>query len=489
MTYTKPIDIILCRDLEYGIGLNNNLPWKINIDLKYFNNITTSTSQGISTDKLMNAVLMGNNTWKSLHSIPLKNRLNVVISTTHNVNSDNVVFFNDPNSALQYLNKSSHIETIYVIGGSTIYNHFFHLNNYRYLYETIILKIMNCDTFIHATTELPLKIIYHKTFSIPVNDEINKVTFVKHINMSNKSQYISNDNIEENLYLTILDDLIKNGDFRSTRNSNTWSLFDKSITFDISNKFPLLTTKKVNFKSIYEELIWFLRGSTNAKELNDKGINIWNGNSSREFLDSNGLSHYKEYDIGPMYGFNLRHFGYSYSGMNENYDGKGFDQIDYVINLLKNDPYSRRIVMTTFNPSIANQGVLYPCHGLITQFYVRNNKYLDLVSYQRSVDIFIGFPFNIASYALLSYMLCNVVNSDPNSKIQLSPGKLTIHLGDVHLYEEHYEQAITQILREPFIFPTLQIINNHNNIQDIIFDDIILTNYKHHIGIIAKMIA
>ena len=504
----KPVDIIFARDINFGIGiLNSNneyeLPSNINVDMKYFNCITSITSKGIPNKYRMNAVIMGKNTWQSINVNykPLPNRVNIIISSTMDnksiENYNNTFICNTFDDAINFANNLYYVETIFIIGGAQLYNYAFENLNFRYSYETIIYKDFNCNIKINNYGG---KYIFDKkTFSLKnlTDNENISVDFIKSVNIKYCSSLNlkihklipPNINTEEQNYINCLEELLKDGDLRQTRNSYTWSSFNKILTFDLENGFPLLTTKKVNLNSIAEELFWFLSGNTNAKILNDKGIKIWNGNTSREFLDNNGLSHYDEFDTGPMYGFNLNHFGAQYNGMDENYSNKGFNQLEYVIDLIKRDPMSRRIVMTTFNPAQAKEGVLYPCHGLVTQFYVRNNR-LDLITYQRSADYFLGLPFNIASYALLCHLICEVVNNDPNytGKI-LIPGKITIHLGDYHLYNEHYDQAILQILRRPFGFPKLLIKNKKQNLSDFKMEDLELVNYVHHSSIIAKMIA
>lgn len=507
----KPIDIIYAKDKFNGIGMVEDnkykIPWNIPLDTKYFNNITIMTSLGLPNNNLMNAVIMGKNTWNSLNLYkPLPDRINIIISATLNIEEikhyNNTFLCNNLLDGINLANTLNNVETIFIIGGKSIYNEIFKLSNFRYLYETIIHDNYYCN--IKINNYYDKYIISTKTFLLKINNnnlndfkKIN-VEFKKSINNKYKfvkeviNNILDNDNlnnIEEMNYINILEDLIINGEFRKTRNSNTWSLFNKSISFDLSKGFPLLTTKKVNFKAVFEELLWFLKGDTNAKHLEDKNIKIWNSNTTREFLDKNNLQHYDVYDIGPMYGFNLIHYNSVYKGMNYDYTGQGFNQIEYILNLIKNDPTSRRIIMTTFNPAQAKEGVLYPCHGLITQFYINKNK-LDLVTYQRSVDIICGFPFNIASYALLTYLICEVVNNDVNyKKTKLIPGNMTIHLGDYHLYEDHYELAISQILRSPYKFPNLLFKNKKYNLTDFDYDDLELINYKSHKGIIAKMIA
>ena len=279
----------------------------------------------------------------------------------------------------------------------------------------------------------------------------------------------------ENQYLQIMNDLIHFGDNRMTRNGFTYSLFGKSLSFDISKSFPLKTTKKVFFRGIIEELLFFLKGQTNSKLLEAKGVNIWKPNTTTEFIKSRNLP-YEEGDMGPMYGFNWLHFGAKYSDCNTDYSNKGFNQIEQVIRLLKEDPFSRRIIMTTYNPEIAEEGVLYPCHGIVVQFYVnhKNGKYyLSCSMTQRSADIACGVPYNIASYAALVYILCKHLGE------KYVPDQLIINLGDVHLYEEHLNEALIQIKREPKEYPKLEI-KEFEKIEELTYEHFILSNYNYH---------
>jgi thymidylate synthase len=294
--------------------------------------------------------------------------------------------------------------------------------------------------------------------------------------------------MEEQQYLDILKQLIDYGDERQTRNSITKTLFSTDVSFDLKKGFPLLTTKKMFIRGIFEELMFFIRGETNTKLLEDKNVNIWKGNTSREFLDSVGLSHYKEGDMGPMYGYIFRHHSKPYNGTDGN---QGIDQLQYVLNTLINDPYSRRIIMTSFNPAQVNEGCLYPCHSIVVQFFVRKHEgkyYVSQKMYQRSVDTVCGFPFNIASSALFSHIICSTLNSITDSE-QYIPDMLHITLGDYHIYKDHYDVAMEQIKRTPFPFPTLNIKTKYKNIEDYSFEDIELVNYQCHPHLKAQMVS
>ena len=187
----------------------------------------------------------------------------------------------------------------------------------------------------------------------------------------------------------------------------TYSLFGAQMRYSLrDNVFPLLTTKRVFWRGVVEELLWFIKGCTNANELRDKGVHIWAANSTREFLDSAGLQHREEGDLGPIYGFQWRHFGAEYKGMHASYKNQGIDQLAHVINTIKNKPSDRRIIMCAWNPVDIPEMALPPCHCLV-QFFVADDE-LSCLLYQRSADMGLGVPFNIASYALLTYMIAHV---------------------------------------------------------------------------------
>jgi len=250
------------------------------------------------------------------------------------------------------------------------------------------------------------------------------------------------------------------------------------MRFSLRNgAFPLLTTKKVFYRGIAEELFWFIRGSTSAKELQDKNVRIWDGNSSREFLDSIGLHDREEGDLGPVYGFQWRHFGAEYTDMHADYSGKGVDQLAEVINRIKTKPTDRRIIMCAWNPADLNKMALPPCHCLV-QFYVADGE-LSCQLYQRSADMGLGVPFNIASYALLTVMIAHVTG--------LTPGDFVHTLGDAHVYSNHVEALKIQLEREPMEFPKIVIKRQVEKIEDFNIDDFEVVGYKSHPKIVMDM--
>jgi thymidylate synthase len=274
----------------------------------------------------------------------------------------------------------------------------------------------------------------------------------------------------DKVYLRTLRDVMINGNLRKTRNAETLSKFGVSMEFDISHSFPLLTTKRMAWKSIVAELLWFIKGRTNSKELEEQGVNIWKGNSSREFLDNIGLTDYPEGECGPIYGFQWR-----------NFNGDGIDQLGNIIDQLNMDPTSRRMFMSAWNPSQMSKMCLPPCH-VSYQFYVEEGDRLSCILTQRSADMFLGSPFNIASSALLVYILAFITKKKPH--------RLIINIGDAHIYTSHLPQVMMQLEREPFVSPTLSIVDfdDHMSIDDIETRHIKLENYTSHSQIIALMI-
>ncbi len=288
---------------------------------------------------------------------------------------------------------------------------------------------------------------------------------------------------EEQQYLDLIKTILEKGTMEKGRNGNTLTTFGASMRFDLKNgKIPIFTTKKMAWRPCFEELFWFIRGSTNNEELIHKNVHIWSSNASREFLNSRGLNDYHENDLGPIYGFQWRHFNAQYSGRFPNYENRGIDQLQRIIDDLKNPETrsSRRHILTAWNPCQIDQMALPPCH-VMAQFHVREGKYLSCALFQRSGDIGLGIPFNVASYSLFTHILavhCGLVADE------------FVHfIGNAHIYEEHIEVLKEQIPLEPFEFPTIEV-SKRDNINDYCLDDIKWTSeYKHHKSLKMKMIA
>ncbi|XP_078042352.1 thymidylate synthase isoform X1 [Augochlora pura] len=284
---------------------------------------------------------------------------------------------------------------------------------------------------------------------------------------------------EEYQYLHLIDEIVKQGIKKSDRTGvGTLSLFGTHMRFNLRDDvFPLLTTKRVFWKGVVEELLWFIRGSTNANELSSKGVHIWDANSSREYLDSCGFTDREEGDLGPVYGFQWRHFGGEYKNMHTDYNGQGIDQLKDVIDKIKNSPNDRRIIMSAWNVVDIPKMALPPCHCFV-QFFVGNGE-LSCQLYQRSADMGLGVPFNIASYSLLTYMIAHITN--------LKPGEFIHTMGDCHVYLNHISVLKEQLEREPRPFPHLKIVRNVQNIDDFRPEDFELIGYKPHAKIAMAM--
>ncbi|XP_078691097.1 thymidylate synthase-like isoform X1 [Branchiostoma floridae x Branchiostoma belcheri] len=283
---------------------------------------------------------------------------------------------------------------------------------------------------------------------------------------------------DEYQYLDLVRHILDCGQRKDDRTgTGTLSVFGAQCRYSLRGQFPLLTTKRVFWRGVAEELLWFVRGSTNGTELSDKNVHIWDANGSRDFLDKRGLSHYEEGDLGPVYGFQWRHFGAEYKDRHTDYTGQGVDQLAQVIHTIKTDPDNRRIIMSAWNPPDLPKMALPPCHAFV-QFYVCNGE-LSCQLYQRSGDTGLGVPFNIASYSLLTYMIAHITG--------LKPGDFVHTLGDAHVYVNHVDALKEQLKREPRPFPTLNIKRQVENIDDFKMEDFEIVGYKPHPKISMEM--
>ena len=288
----------------------------------------------------------------------------------------------------------------------------------------------------------------------------------------------------EKQYLDLIRNILDNGSDETSRNGLVRSLFGHSMRFSLRDgELPLLTTKRIAYKSCFNELMWFLNGCTDNKKLQEKDIHIWDGNSSREFLEKNGLNHLEEGDIGPGYGFQWCHWGAEYIDCHTDYTGKGIHQIQRIIDQLK-DPVernSRRLILSAWNVSDIDKMALPPCH-ILCQFNVREDKYLSCCLFQRSADVGLGMPFNIASYSFLTHIIAKHTG--------LLAYEFVYFIGNCHIYQNHLEPLREQLQREPFSFPKIQINNIRNKIEDYCLEDIKwIEPYVSHDKIIMEMTA
>jgi dihydrofolate reductase/thymidylate synthase len=463
----KSFNVIFSISSNGGIGYNNKLPWNFSTDLRYFREITKRVPYLLN---LQNIVIMGRNTFESLpeSNKPLEGRINIVISKNMKEKIEkkykSVIVCDSFISAINRIQTIKHYNA-WVIGGRTIYNQAFkhsllHKIYYNVIYPTREMDMFLCDTYL----KLP-------SLSNIVTSKKGNIEF-------NVCKIYDN----EIKYCSLLSDILTNGSMKEGRNGNVLTLFSKHIKLNVEKSFPLITGKKMFWRGIVEELLFFIKGNTNTKLLEDKKINIWKLNTNKDFLNSRKLN-YEEGDMGPMYGFLWRHYGSLYKGCDEKYDGKGIDQLQLLIDGIKQNPNSRRHLLTTYDPSIVNEGVLYPCHSIVLQFYVEENKYIHMKMYQRSADMFLGVPFNIASSTLLLYIIGKLT--------KLIPKYVTITFGDVHIYEEHIDCVKTLLKRDTHKEPTVTIpdFNSLEEVEKSIFSDYKLHNYKSEPSLKARMIA
>lgn len=270
-------------------------------------------------------------------------------------------------------------------------------------------------------------------------------------------------------YLDLVREVLGSGNRREDRTGvGTFSLFGQSLRFDLEEGFPLLTTKRVFWKAVLAEILWFISGSTDVRVLQEQGVHIWDGNASRGHLDANGLHGEEEGYLGPVYGFQWRHWGAEYVGRDADYTGKGIDQLAALIARIKEKPHDRRLIMSAWNVTDLPIMALPACH-VMCQFYVADGK-LSCQMYQRSADLGLGVPFNIASYALLTHMIAHVCG--------LGVGEFIHVMGDCHCYLNHVEALQEQITRVPRPMPKLRFARTVTDIDDFKFADFILEDYN-----------
>ncbi len=292
---------------------------------------------------------------------------------------------------------------------------------------------------------------------------------------------IKNSRHDEQQYLNLIDDILNYGSFEDGRNGRTKMIFGAAMHFNLNNNvIPLLTTKKLAWKTCLKELLWFISGNTDNNILQEQNVHIWDGNGSRDFLDSRGLVNNKEGDLGPVYGHQWRHFNAKYTSCDNSYEGKGIDQLKYIIDNLKNpeNRTSRRLVMSSWNPCQLDDMALPPCH-VMCQFNVKNGNRLSCSLYQRSGDVGLGVPFNIASYCFLTHIIAK--------HCDLIADEFIYFLGNAHIYDDHIKHLEEQKVRSPFEFPKIEINNKYEKIEDYKIDNFIIKDYNYHNNIKMEM--
>ncbi|CAJ1422488.1 unnamed protein product [Effrenium voratum] len=493
---TPMVSVIVAATPKNGIGKDGALPWKLPEDQGYwprpkdmahFKRVTMA----VESDGKQNAVVMGRKTWESIPQRfrPLPGRLNVVLTSGDALYPEGVIASSSLEVALETLSKRSDVAEVFVIGGQQAYKEAMALPSCVRLYVTRVAKEFECDAFfpniderfqpVHVSATSSHEniaydfVVYEKA---PVKDSDLKRGYGGPASMLQQfsaplaaaggaGKFLH----EEFQYLKAIQDIIENGVHMEDRTGvGTRSVFGQMMRFNLRKSFPLLTTKRVFWRGVVEELLWFVKGDTNANHLTEKGVRIWEANGSKEFLEKRGLGHREVGDLGPVYGFQWRHFGAKYADMHTDYTGQGVDQLAECIRKIKEDPTDRRILLSAWNPADLHLMALPPCH-MFCQFYVANGE-LSCLMYQRSCDMGLGVPFNIASYSLLTMMMAQVCG--------LKPGDFIHNMGNAHVYQNHVEPLKTQLQRTPRPFPVLKIRPDVKDIDGFTPEDFELVGYN-----------
>ncbi|KAL0369091.1 UNVERIFIED_CONTAM: Bifunctional dihydrofolate reductase-thymidylate synthase 1 [Sesamum calycinum] len=492
-TSTEPItqktyQVVVAATPDMGIGKDGKLPWRLPGDLKFFKEITATTSD----PNKKNAVMMGRRTWESIppQFRPLPGRLNVVL--TRSASSDvaaaeNVISCGSMSSALKLLAEppySLSVEKVFLIGGGQILREALNAVECDAIHITEIKTSVECDTFIPP---IDMSVYQPWYSSSPVEENGIQYCFATYVRLRTSTSGPVNsghelscngstsrskrfklsdftylpkfvfEKHEEFQYLRLVQDIISNGNSKDDRTgTGTLSKFGCQMRFNLRKSFPLLTTKRVFWRGVVEELC---------------------GSSVVPQMLSIGLTDREEGDLGPIYGFQWRHFGARYTNMHADYTGQGFDQLLDVIDKIKNKPDDRRIILSAWNPSDLKLMALPPCH-MFAQFYVANGE-LSCQMYQRSADMGLGVPFNIASYALLTCMIAHVCGLIPSEFVHV--------IGDAHVYKTHISPLQEQLKKLPRPFPILKINPEKRDIDSFVAADFELRNYEPHQKLEMKM--
>lgn len=490
----------------YFSGPNNTLPWpKVPEDMAHFKRQTVGDGN--------NVVIMGYNTWLSLNSKPLKDRVNIVISPYINTYlktenpEQNLKLVDNLDEAIKVAATFNPTD-IWIIGGKKIIQAALERTDISEVCISIIGG--EIEKQIPATStkfyyDIPKYLfqygVSHKTLACTNDYQIDILSYFSPSNQpGNKNSisqpvfspptgqlsplYIPPSFKNEIQYTSLLKKILESGEERGDRTKvGTISSFGNFLEFDVSEYFPLLTTKRVYWKGVVAELLWFISGSTDSKELEAQGVNIWRGNTSREFLDNLGFSAYREGELGPAYGWHWRNFGAEYIPLDQrgnDFKFTGVDQLRAAIDLITTDPTSRRIMVSAWNPAQLDKVCLPACHFNFI-FYVsgENMENLSIMVTMRSCDVFLGLPFNIASYALLLHMVAHVTNKKPLH--------VKFSLGDTHIYKNHLDAVKEQLTRQIRVPPSLKIKRKVDSIDDFTADDFELENYNPNSTIKAEM--
>jgi thymidylate synthase len=502
---------IISATKDFGVGKDNALLVKSKADMQHFKTVTTGNLFGKvkSSDDIRNTVIMGRKTFESIgRSLP--NRHNIVISTEMKP-VDGVHIFGSIDDCLVGLTKKPfNSGQIFVISCFLI-EQFIKRN----LLAGVLLthfksEKVEADTYIDAklfqsspnwkcTTRIDNaaltrfytepKVNWDQKYTSPQDKHLYNLYKSLLQEANNKLICLSVEhwqfvNLDEQKILTLFKEIMSTPDSTPNRTGvNTKSIFGYDQVIDISSGIlPLSTVRKMPAKFVFEELMWMLRGSTDATELMEKNIHIWDGNTTREYLDKVGLKHYKVGDIGPTYGFSMRHYGAEYKGCEQNYNGQGYDQLREVVRLIKEDPVSRRIIINLWNPASLKECALPPC-AFCYQFSVNiHTKTLSCKLTQRSSDVILAGMWNMVTATLLTRILAHFTG--------LKPGKIIWSVGDIHIYENQWEAVDEICARVPRPFPLLRInalSSEYDTVDDIVakilelkYEDLDILNYHPH---------
>jgi len=445
------IHILFSMDEEQGYSKNDQIPWKENNEWIQFQQITQNQ-----------VVIMGHSVFSSYNMSLLSNRIPIIISSDY-ISTKNYYVLPSLADAISFA--LTFKKLIYIIGGKRLIIET--LKNYRNVkFHLMIMKgSYMCDTFWNSIEWDKFNIIRENQLSNTILREL-------------EGNFYNPADIE---YLKLAQTILQYGTMKSDRTgTGTISMFGQQMKFNLQQQIPILTTKFIPWKSCISEFLWFLKGQTDVSLLEKEKVHIWTKHSSRDFLDQRQLQHLQEGDIGAGYGFQWRHFGANYIDCKDTYNDQGIDQITNLIKMLQNDPNSRRIFMSSWNPSDLNKMALPPCH-VSCQFYITDNKYISCHLYQRSMDLFLGAPWNILSYSVFTYLLGKLCNYEPY--------ELIISIGDCHIYKDHIPLIQTQFDRLPY--PPSQFIVNDSvltkSLDEIVLQDFQLINYQSHDKIIGQM--
>ena len=467
-------NLIVVLSKNYAIQNSNDTSSPLAIG-EYFEHFKDFTKDDV--------VVMGRSCFESLPLTkrPLGDAINVVLSRNYPKyqfeQNDRLIFTNVFNLNNQIVPEYSG-KQFWVVGGLSTYSSLLGLcQNLTIIHQDV--NISNPSMFfVDVLPSYELQAYTDKKWS-----DTNKCHYrILHYKKNMNSPSLKH----ESQYLDTLSNLVLSGQARDDRTGvGTIGSFGGQQEYDVSQYLPILTTKLVPLSVIIKELLWFLGGSTDAKVLQSQGVHIWDGNTTRDFLDKRGLHHYEIGDIGAGYGFQWRHFSAEYEGCDKDYAGKGFDQIEYVLDLLKNDPFSRRIVINSWNPADLKKTALPPCH-ILFQLYVEEDpdthvRYMSGHLYQRSSDYFLAANYNLVSYTILLYILCK--------KVGYYPKKMFMSFGDIHIYKNHTTQVQTQLGRQPRPQPILNLSDSiaDKQLNEISVDDFELIGYFPQPAIRAPM--